>query len=315
MTATNPDTGVYVTLDDLTRVRHQAKRFSLLPRQPVTSLLAGGHASRLRGRGLDFDEIRKYLPGDDPRAIDWKVTARTRTPHTRVYTEERERPVFVLVDQRLSMFFGTVRQMKSVVAAEAAALAAWRTLAVRDRIGGIVFNDHARIIVQPQRSQSTVLQFLNAVVEQNRALTAMSPIAPNPGMLNATLRQASQIMTHDTLLLVLTDAEGADDTTRKILTTIARHNDVVVVFVFDPLEACLPPAKTLVVTDGARQMEFDASSECLRLAYQQSFAERRAQARQFLLSRDVPVLPLCTTGEVADQVIRALGGVPRRSHG
>src|SRR5215468_8343223 len=141
MATADPETGVYVTLERLASMRHRARGFSFLPRQPVTSLLAGGHTSKLRGRGLDFDEIRKYLPGDDPRTIDWKVTARTRTPHTRVFTEERERQVLLVVDQRLGMFFGSVRMMKSVAAAEAAALGAWRTIAVKDRVGGVVFND------------------------------------------------------------------------------------------------------------------------------------------------------------------------------
>ena len=116
--------GVYVTLEQLVRLQNRTSGFSFLPRQPVRSLLAGRHASKVRGRGLNFEEIRRYLPGDDIRQIDWKVTARTRQPHTRVYTEERERPVILLVDQRLGMFFGSRRNMKSVTAAEAAAR--WR---------------------------------------------------------------------------------------------------------------------------------------------------------------------------------------------
>src|SRR5262249_32196007 len=119
-------TGVYTTLDDLVRLKFSARNFSFLPRQPIHSLLAGRHASRLRGRGLNFEEIRRYQPGDDIRQIDWKVTVRTRKTHSRVFTEERERTVLLLVDQRRTMFFGSVKNMKSVTAAEAAALAAWR---------------------------------------------------------------------------------------------------------------------------------------------------------------------------------------------
>src|SRR5262245_57923909 len=141
MTQSPTTSGVYADLDELVRFQHRARGFSLLPRQPVQSLLAGRHASRLRGRGLNFEEIRKYLPGDDIRQIDWKVTARTRKPHARVYTEERERPVILLVDQRLGMFFGSRLNLKSVTACELTALAAWRTIDVQDRVGAIVFND------------------------------------------------------------------------------------------------------------------------------------------------------------------------------
>ena len=117
----NPDPGVTTTLDALVRLKHKAQGFTFLPRQPMHSLLAGKHASRLRGRGLNFEEIRNYFPGDDIRAMDWKATQRTGKPHVRVYTEERDRPAFVVVDQRAGMFFGSQRSMKSVTAAELAA--------------------------------------------------------------------------------------------------------------------------------------------------------------------------------------------------
>jgi uncharacterized protein (DUF58 family) len=315
MNHSDPDAGVYVTLDGLARLRHRAKGFSLLPRQPVSSLLAGAHASKLRGRGLDFDEIRKYLPGDDPRAIDWKVTARMRSPHIRIFTEERERPALIVVDQRLGMFFGTVRMMKSVAAAQLAALATWRTIAVRDRVGGVVFDDSDAVEVRPQRTRTTVMRLLRAVTDRNRALRADSMTKPSPGMLNEALRRARRVATHDFLVLLVTDGDGADAETREILTTIARHNDVVVAFVFDPLEADLPEADGLVVSDGARQMEVDATWGRLREDFRRAFDERRATAKQFLLSREVAVLPIRTDAEITDQIVRELGGRPGLPHG
>jgi uncharacterized protein (DUF58 family) len=312
---TDPDAGVYVTVGQLAALRHRARGFSLLPRQPVRSLLAGGHASKLRGRGLDFEEIRKYLPGDDPRTIDWKVTARTRKPHSRVFTEERERPVLLLVDQRVGMFFGSVRLMKSVAAAEAAALGAWRTVAVKDRVGGVVFNDARVEEVRPQRTRSTVMRLLQVIADQNRALRTDADVRPNPGMLNEALRRASRLATHDHLVVLITDAAGADADTRELLTTIARHNDVLVSFVYDPLEADLPAAGNLVVSDGERQMEVDTASASLRAGFRREFDERRAAARRFLLTREVPVLPLRTDADVADQILRALGGRSGTRHG
>ena len=97
--------GVYVQLDELVRLQYKASGFSFLPNQPIHSVLSGRHASKLRGRGLNFEELRDYLPGDDTRNIDWKVTARTGTPYVRVYTEEKDRTVWLLIDQRVSMFF------------------------------------------------------------------------------------------------------------------------------------------------------------------------------------------------------------------
>ena len=135
------DPRVHTSVAELLRLRQKAQGFHFLPRQPVTSVLSGTHASRLRGRGLDFDEIRAYHPGDDVRNLDWKVTLRVGAPHVRSFTEERDRPALLLVDQRRSMFFGSRERTKSVTAAEAASLAAWRVLAQGDRVGALVFDD------------------------------------------------------------------------------------------------------------------------------------------------------------------------------
>jgi uncharacterized protein (DUF58 family) len=158
--ATPLDAGVYVDLEHLIALEQKGRKVSLLPRQPVHSLLSGRYASRMRGRGLNFEEIRDYRTGDDVRSIDWKVTARLQSPHVRVFNEERDRQGLLVVDQRLSMFFGSRRAMKSVTAAEIAATLAWRILNVGDRVGGIVFNDRDIEEVRPQRSRRIVLQFL-----------------------------------------------------------------------------------------------------------------------------------------------------------
>ena len=135
------DPRVYADLDALVRLQFEAQGFSFLPRQPINSVLNGRHASRLRGRGLDFEDLRDYVVGDDIRNIDWRATARTGRTHVRVYTEERDRPVWLVVNQRQSMFFGSRERMKSVTAAEAAALAAWRVLGGGDRVGAMIFDD------------------------------------------------------------------------------------------------------------------------------------------------------------------------------
>src|SRR5215813_3367976 len=118
--------GVYVDLATLIALEQRARTVSFLPRQPAHSLLAGRYASRMRGRGLNFEEIRDYRPGDDVRSIDWKVTARLQDPHVRVFNEERDRQGLLVVDQRLSMFFGSRLAMKSVTAAQAGENAARR---------------------------------------------------------------------------------------------------------------------------------------------------------------------------------------------
>jgi uncharacterized protein (DUF58 family) len=301
----------YVELADLIKLRFQAQGFSYLPRQPIHSLLSGTHASRLRGRGLNFEEIRAYLPGDDIRNIDWKVTARIGKPHTRVYTEERDRPALLLVDQRLNMFFGSIASTKSATAAEAAAASAWRVLGVGDRPGALVFDDATIDSVRPHRSETRVLELLNVVLSKNRALRVDAGIEPNAAQLNEVLRVANAQATHDFLVCLISDLEGADDETARLMTRLAEHNDVMVLFIYDPLEAELPESGKLVVTDGDLQLQVDASDAALRTKFREDFDERLATARGLLLRRQIPVLPISTVRPVIEQVRDHLGQLPQ----
>lgn len=308
--STTATEGVYADLDALIRLQFQARGFSFLPRQPVHSLLAGRHASRLRGRGLNFEEIRRYLPGDDIRNMDWHITARTRKPHVRVYTEERDRPVLLVVDQRLSMFFGSQWAMKSVVAAEATALAAWRALHVGDRVAALVFDDGDVVEIAPHRSRRQVMRVLQAVVEKNHTLRVDAPRQAGPAMLNRVLERAVRLAKHDYLVCLIGDAAGADQETIRLVTLLGTHNDVLLVFVYDPLEAQLPDAGRLVVAEGALQLEVNTSDRGLRQRYNAEFEQRLERIRELLRQREMPVLPLSTGQGVAEQVRELLGHLP-----
>ncbi len=305
--------GVHVALDDLVRLQHRSRGFSFLPRQPVHSLLAGKRASRLRGRGLDFEETRAYQPGDDIRSMDWNVTARTRKPHVRVYTEERDRPVLLVVDQRLGMFFGSRRAMKSVVAAEAAALAAWRVLESRDRVGALVFDDDDVVEIAARRSGPQVMRILGTIVQKNRALRVDGERPGNPGMLDRVLERAVDTAAHDWLVCLIGDVGGAGSRTVELVTRLSAHNDVLVVFVYDPLEAALPDAGRLVMGQGDLQLEVDTSRSSLRGRYQAEFAQRLERITELSRRRQIPVLPLDTVRDVPGQLRELLGRRQRRA--
>ena len=305
---------IYADLDELIRLRHKSSGFSFLPRQPVHSVLSGRHASRLRGRGLNFEELREYLPGDDSRTIDWRVTARTGDPHVRVYTEERDRPVWLLVDQRSSMFFGSRGSMKSVTAAELAAVGAWRVLSQGDRVGAVLFNDSEETVIPPHRSADRVMRILGEVVRMNRQLAADSRPA-NPSGLNKALTRAASLAPHDALVCVVSDGFGMDAETRRAVTNITAHNDVLFAFVHDPLEANLPDAGQGVMTDGAHRLSVDTGSKSLRKGFAKTFAEREGRVQSVSRRHAVPVLSISTDGDVLDQVRRQLGQheAPRRA--
>ena len=303
--------GVYANLDDLIRIQFKARNFSFLPQQPVTSVLSGRYASRLRGRGLNFEEIRRYLPGDDIRTMDWKVTARTRSPHVRVYTEEKDRAILLVVDQRINMFFGTRDKLKSVTAAELAALGAWRAVAVGDRIGAVVFNDAELFDIRPQRSQKTVMSILGNVVQMNHALRADTQVEPNAGMLNRALEKALQLVSHDGLIVMISDFFGVDEQTERLTARIAEHNDVLALLVHDPIR--LQPAEERVtVSDGSLQMEIDFADKHVREKLAENYREEQEHITRFLNRLAAPLLMVSNQGDVVNQVRRLLG-VPGRA--
>jgi len=306
----NQSPGVYANLDDLIRVSFKARDFSFMPRQPVTSILSGRYASRLRGRGLNFEEMRRYLPGDDVRTIDWRVTARTRQPHVRVYTEEKDRAVLLLVDQRANMFFGSRDRMKSVTAAELAALGAWRALDAGDRVGGVVFNDTEVTDIRPQRSQQAVMSILGTVVEMNQRLRVGTDIEPNPGMLNEALRKAVRLAPHDVLVVIISDFFGVDSETERLSASLARHNDVLGLLVHDPLRLN-PQGHSISVSDGNLQMQMDLGNKKVREKLAEDYRLEQERITHFLKKLSAPLLLVSNEGDVVKQVRRLLG-VPAR---
>jgi uncharacterized protein (DUF58 family) len=305
--------GVYVSFDDLLALEFRGRRVSFLPRQPVHSLLSGRFASRMRGRGLNFEEIRDYRSGDDVRQIDWKVTARLQKPHVRVFNEERDRQALLIVDQRLSMFFGSRRAMKSVTAAEAAAIGAWRILGAGDRVGAIVFNDRELAEFRARRSRSTVLQILMAIAAHNRSLGVKNGISASPAMLNKVLQQAERRALHDAAVIIISDFDGADDETRRMIGAMARHNDVVALLVHDPLQSDLPASASMTVTDGNLQIHLEVGRESVRQNISQASQDRLKGVFAWTQELGIPVLPLSAAEETAQQLRHLLGALPGRS--
>jgi uncharacterized protein (DUF58 family) len=299
--------GVYVSAADLAALEHAARDFTFLPRQPVHSLLAGRHGSRLRGRGLAFEELRHYVPGDDIRTIDWRVTARTGKPFVRVYSEEKDRPALLIVDQRINMFFGTRRAMKSVAAAEVAALAAWGVLGQGDRVGGFVFNDDRIDELQPYRSRAAAMHLLETVAAQNVLLRGDGPAQRNRAQLDAALDAAARVARHDHLIVIASDFDGAGDRTRDLLMRLAAHNDVVAVLVYDPFLLHLPETGELVVSNGELQVELRVGGAKTRKGIAE-LADARAKAiLGWQTEIGIPVFPLSADKDTAVQLRKLLG--------
>lgn len=306
---TSEDPRVRVSVAHLRSLAHEARGLRFLPKQPARSVLNGRHASRLRGRGLNFEELRDYLPGDDPRSIDWKVTARTGQPHVRVMTEERDRPALLVVDQRMSMFFGTRLNMKSVTAAEAAAMIAFRILDQGDRVGGLIFGDETLAEIKPQRSAAALHRVLTALAEAQQLLRADAPdLDPIP--LTQVLRQVVRIAPRNHSIFVLSDFDQIDDQTERLISTLARRNDLILALVTDPSAQQLPADMRVVISDGILQAQLDTGKDTTQQALADFTKGRVAQVLDWQRKFGVPVLPLSAGLDTASQLRSLMGLAP-----
>ena len=215
----------------------------------VNSLQTGAYVSHFRGRGMEFDESRPYQPGDDPRSIDWRVTARSTTAYTKLFREERERPVLVCADLRSNMHFATRGCFKSVNAARAAALIAWAAHHRGDRLGGLIFGDTTHRELKPRLGRRAALRFVHQLAEHrdwprtnkkgSEPFLSVSEKGSDPfAQAMSSLRRVAR---PGRLVVVISDFIGFDRAAQSYLSSVARHNEVLAVFMNDPLERRLPP--------------------------------------------------------------------------
>ena len=290
MNAAEPATGLrgaFATLDDLIALRGPARNIQWPMRARVRSTRPGVRASRFKGRGIDFAETRIYEPGDDVRHIDWRVTARTGEAHTKIFQEERERPILIVADLGPSTFFGTRRRMKSVAVAELAGLLVWAAFDGGDRIGAIVRGPDGHEAFRPRHSRSTVLRIQKRLTADSEAL-AQSFRAGAPPMegergfsLADALLQARRVARPGTTVIVISDFIDVDGlgefgNVRRNLRLLARHCEVDAVLVSDPFERELPAADRYPLSDGVSRAELDTGPETTRQTWRDAFSQRKA---------------------------------------
>lgn len=272
MAATSATSGVYVDLAQLLALRHLANLVDITSSIKKQAELAGIHMSRARGRGMDFDEVRIYQPGDDVRTIDWRVTARTQKPHTKLYKEERERPVMILADQSASLFFGSQQSFKSVLAARLATLIAWSTLVHGDRVGGIVFSNQAYKEIRPRRHKQAVLGLANALINANHALNK-NITTQSTNYLFTVLGKARHALKSGGRLIIISDFSHYDEACYRELYKVAQHNQVICFFVYDPLEKQLPSSGLYSISNHKKHLRFDTHNQQLQTAYTNQFTQ------------------------------------------
>lgn len=269
--------------------------------QKSNSVLSGRYASRLRGRGLDFEEARPYVIGDDIRNIDWKVTAKTGTTHTKVFTEEKEKPAFIFVDQSVTMGFGSTHKTKAVVAGEIAAIAAYKILKGGDRIGGMVFKGKDYDLLTPKRDRRNMLQFFQKIVDANKAIYNYEAF-DFPEALNEITGKLRNIITHDFMVLIISDFYRYNVQTIKYLSQLSEHNDVVLIKIYDPLEAQLPKEK-MTLSNITHQIQVNGKQKKVVQELSEDFKTNYDQFKSETEKYNITLFKINTVDTLEDQLI------------
>ncbi len=303
-----------VDLQGLIQLRYQSSHLSLGSQRKAYSALSGNYSSPFKGRGLNFDEVRPYQPGDDIRNIDWNVTARTDKVHTKIFQEERERPVFIIVDLSSSMYFGTRHCLKSVTAAKAAALFAWAGADNNNRIGGLVFNEHQHMEIRPRGGHRGVLRFLKLLSDfhNDNAPSGQATSDTSTRTLNTDLLFAriQKIINPGSIVLLASDFNHMNPARLKHIQYIARHNDLLITHIFDSLETQLPPPGQYWISNGQQQQLIDTGNNSLRQSFHQLFQNKADKIEQLCLQNHIHLINLATHDKVADQFLASLGKDP-----
>lgn len=300
--------GAYTELDDLIRLRHGARDIKLKNQHKAFSLLVGPYQTKFRGRGIEFEEVRGYQAGDDIRSIDWRVTARTGKPHTKLFQEERERPVLIFVDQNRSMFFGSRTCFKSVTAAHIGSLLAWAALQQNDRVGGLVFNGREHSEVRPRRKARNVLRLINEINRFNHSLRK-DFASPGPGI-NRALEELRRITRPGSNIFIISDFKQLSQTGEKNLYYLSRHNDISAIQVSDPLEHELPTKGYYTITDGKEPFMMYTGDKTLRRKYHTKFRESHESLKQLLGPMGIPLI-MISTQDSPQHYLRTLLGSKR----
>jgi len=272
--------------------------------------MSGEYLSRFRGRGMEFAESRPYEPGDDARNLHWRIMARTGKPFTKQFREERERPVFVWVDLRDRMFFGTRGAYKAVVAARAAALVAWAANRHGDRIGGVIFSDGVHHELKPGRGKAAVLYLIKSIVE-HPAWQQHDRSDDDGRAAREAMIRLRRVVRPGSLVFLLSDFANLDAVTETNLAELARHNELMMIQIYDEIEAELPPPGNYRLSDGTDELILDAANPHYRALYAQRFEARMEHVRGLARRNQMSYLTCRTDQDPALVLRQGLGA--RRS--
>jgi len=301
---------VYCSLEQLIKLKWQAEMLTLPLARRALRQQSGVHHSSFKGRGMEFAEVREYQPGDDIRSIDWRVTARRQKPHTKLYHEEREQPVYLICEQTQNMFFGSQYVFKSVRAAQVSAILAWVILNRGDRIGGTIFSEEGHRTFKAGRSRKKVMAYLHTVSQYNQKLHCQRKYPAEAFTVNDALSECFRFIHPGAMVIIVSDFYDLSESGKRQLHLLARHNELITVQVTDPLDKELPPSGFYPVSNGDNVLTLDTSKQNFVEIYQNTY---RLQQEQFIfMTRKLNIrnIDISTAMTLSDS-IKALSSILR----
>ena len=265
-------------------------------RNIVNDLFAGEYHSAFKGRGMEFAEVREYQRGDDVRTIDWNVTARIGTPYVKVFDEEREQTVMLLVDASASGAFGSQRQMKGEVGVEISALLAFAAIKNNDRVGLLIFTDEVEVFVPPKKGRKHVLRVI-------RELLYFKPRGQRTSISGA-LDHLERVLHRRSVVFLLSDF--IDEGYERSLQLMRRRHDLVAISLFDPRERTLPDVGFINLQDAETGEQFlvDSGREAVRAFFDREQRRLDEQRRDLFRRTGIDEVPIDITQSYVDPLVR-----------
>lgn len=307
--------GIELNIDELIRYQTKSSLINLAAAKSSHGKMSGNYLARSKGRGMEFDEVRHYQNGDDIRAIDWRVTARTGKTHTKLFREEVERPVLIATDLSTSMLFGSRLLFKSVQAAHVAALVAWHAKSRGDRIGGVVFNQTNHTELKPRSRQQGVLHYLHGLVKIHADSLHSADEKADRKKATAAFEQncarLRQLAKPGSLVYLITDAFNLSDEAIRHLANVSRHCELVVCMISDPLEQQLPESEhkiSVAMTNGdeTERQQFVLGDKALAEKYHQQAINLNSAIEQKLSKAGARLLHFCASEMLETQLHRGV---------
>jgi uncharacterized protein (DUF58 family) len=297
---------LYPDFNDLVACKDRKSTLLHPLNRSVKTIAPGNHHSPFRGQGLEFDSVREYVPGDDIRNIDWRVTARTGSPHLKLFKEERERPIIICIDMNAAMRFGTRKTFKSVQAARVAALLGWQGIAQQDRVSACLFGDVPNGIqyFAPKRSPKFFCSVLKMLAE---------PPAENHHIaLENVLQHISPIAHTGSLVYLISDFMDIDSKHEKVLSRLNKRCDVVFIAVNDQADKSIYPVGTVGFCTNATERNYvNTESIAGRKAYADQWKENRKKLYEITSRLKVPMVELTTESD-DNEILFGLKSIARR---